>query len=208
MAGQHNGGRRRARPKLSATYISKWLRVLSNIFAGVLILGTGVLVLLLLYQGMFYSQWIRPMALDKWNPMFKSCRLDALGFVPGTCDDEEVQSTGDVAWASIGAQLAMDLLRNESDGQVFVTTCLIGGYENAAWATVMFVVGGDIFPDCHPVGEQAILGMAALETIGNDDFPFGAYLLSTFSDALHDQDDCDHGWLETQHAMGHPQLRR
>ncbi|RHY62104.1 hypothetical protein DYB30_006609 [Aphanomyces astaci] len=177
-------GLRKVRPQLSSAYISKWLRVLSNMSAGLLIIGTGALVSLLLYQGMFYSQRISPMTQDRWSPLFQSCVLNSSGFVLGSCDPDEVASTGAIPWTSVGAQLARDLQRNDSsEAPVYVATCVIGGYNGTSWANLMFLVGEHGFPKCKPMGKQVVLGMASLETVGTDDFPLGAFLLSTFADA-------------------------
>ncbi|ETV93810.1 hypothetical protein H310_12374 [Aphanomyces invadans] len=176
----YKSGRKRAH--MSSAYISKWLRVLSNISAGLLILGTGLLVSLLLYQGMFYSQSMSPVPQKYWRPLFQACRLNMHGFIPGSCHPDDVNSTGEIPWTSMGAQLAIDFVRNATDPDVFVTTCLHGASNESTWVAIVLLVAEATFPQCNPVGKQLILGMAVLETVANDEFPLGAYLVSTFSD--------------------------
>ncbi|KAF0707064.1 Aste57867_6669 [Aphanomyces stellatus] len=173
---------RKLSPSFSQAYISKWFRVISNISAGMLIIGTGVLVMLLLNQGMFGSTNAIVQTQDGWSPFYQSCRLTSAGFVPGSCDPIEVATTGPTAWASIGRQLASEN-QLASSSSVFVTTCLIGGSDGDEWATVLLVVADTAFPSCNPVGPQEILSMSVLETVTTDTYPHGAFLLSTFSDA-------------------------
>ncbi|KAH9125635.1 hypothetical protein AeMF1_003773 [Aphanomyces euteiches] len=172
---------KKLKPKLSVAYISKWGRVISNLIAGSGIFATGVIVLLLLTQGMFHSTYFYKFTQDTWVPRYQSCRLSASGF--SSCHPADVATTGAASWTSMGLQLASELDLHNST--VFATTCALNLPVSATQAIgkIFFLVGETSFPSCNPVGPQVILGMAVVDTVGTADFPDGAFLMSVFSDA-------------------------
>ncbi|KAF0690543.1 Aste57867_18059 [Aphanomyces stellatus] len=174
--------RRTVAPTLSWAYLSKWFRVLSNMGAGLLILGTGLLVLILLNQGMFGSATIDKEFQTSWLDFFHGCRLSSTGFVPDSCDPIEANVTGAAAWTAIGQQLATDLQLQPSHVPVFVTSCIMGSGDGNTWAALGLVMSDSAFPVCNPTGVQAVVGMSAVETTATSTYPNGAFLLSTFSD--------------------------
>ncbi|ETV93809.1 hypothetical protein H310_12373 [Aphanomyces invadans] len=169
-------------PSLTTAYLAKWFRVISNFVAGLLILGTGVLVVVLVSQGMFQSTYVYVKPPEAWTTLSTSCRLDAAGFVPSSCSEVEVAATGALPWQSIGAQLALDLRIASHNSTVFVTSCLAANSVDVT-ASVSLVVGERDFPLCRPTARQEILGLSAVEAVTTAVFPNGAFLLSTFSDA-------------------------
>ncbi|KAF0690548.1 Aste57867_18064 [Aphanomyces stellatus] len=172
---------RKLKPTLTADYLGKWFRVLSNISAGLLIVGTGVLVCLLLYQGMFSSSLVYNVDPSSYMPFFRACRLTAVtGF--HSCDALEVNVTGAAAWTSIGHQLAADLDLTASSAPLFVTTCVAGGGRDDGFAALALIVADAAFPVCNPVGPQPILSHSMVETVTTLAFPQGAFLLTTFAD--------------------------
>ncbi|RHZ07902.1 hypothetical protein DYB31_011451 [Aphanomyces astaci] len=160
----------------------KWWRVISNLLAIFLILLTGLTVVVLLAKGMFFSRLASPyfQTSTDWKPYNQTCRLSPDGFVAASCSAEEVAFTlSPEAWHSIGWQLASDIQVPSATVAAYVTTCVIG--TRREWVGVAMLVGEFGFPQCLPVGEQVILGMALLETATTATYPDGAYLLSSFS---------------------------
>ncbi|RHY81712.1 hypothetical protein DYB31_004943 [Aphanomyces astaci] len=156
---------------------------MSNFCAILLILATAGLVLILLKQGMFYSTNMSYYNQDQWISYGQTCRLTyASGFVPNSCSFAEVNVTGAVAWSSVGRQLGADVLVSNQSVVAFVTTCYITGI--GRWGTLYLLVGDAEFPQCNPQGSQEVLGMTTLETVGTPEYPDGAFLLSTCSDAI------------------------
>ncbi|KAH9104819.1 hypothetical protein LEN26_001685 [Aphanomyces euteiches] len=114
----------------------------------------------------------------------QSCRLDANGFMPGTCSSLEIETTtSKPAWAAIGRTLALQWPPLSSPSSYFVTTCIKTKPTNSGQIAMLFLGGTDRFPQCQPsTGPQEIAGMAMLETTIRDEFPTGAFQLTLFAD--------------------------
>ncbi|KAG9397855.1 hypothetical protein AC1031_016505 [Aphanomyces cochlioides] len=112
----------------------------------------------------------------------QSCRVDASGFIPGTCSDVEIATTTKLAWISIGQRLSLQWLA-ESTSTYYVTTCIKSKPTNTGHIALVLLAGNDGFPQCQPLrGAQEIAGMAMVETTVRDEFQDGAYMLTVFAD--------------------------
>ncbi|CAK4679218.1 unnamed protein product [Aphanomyces euteiches] len=177
----HTKATKRLKPQFTVAYISKWARVVSNLYASFAIFVTGCIVVVLLTQGMFHTTNVTMLTQDTWTTRYQSCRLSASGFT--ACDPADVAVTGNAPWTSIGLQLAAEIdLQNAT---AYVTTCsLISAISDTQSVGKLFLVVGETsFPSCNPVGPQVVTGMAVVDTVGTTDFPDGAFLVSLFSDA-------------------------
>ncbi|KDO26445.1 hypothetical protein SPRG_08248 [Saprolegnia parasitica CBS 223.65] len=163
-----------------------WLRIASNLLAASVLLSSLVTMLVLLAEGMFDRRVVQfnyQNDAGYWRPFQQSCRLNAQGFVPHSCSDDEraVLNTVD-AWSALGIELALALQVPSTD-VYFVTTCLVGCLDETQSAELHLLVGRNAFPACKPVEEQSVLGMVMVEAAVVDDvFPDGAFLATIFAD--------------------------
>ncbi|OQR91792.1 hypothetical protein ACHHYP_04363 [Achlya hypogyna] len=182
-------GRKSHGPEFTVAYISKWVRITSNFFAGAMIVGTAIIIGFLLWKGMFQSQYVMsyPQSApdSEWQDFHQACVLDERGWVSNTCDAAEVALTGAIPWASLGRQLAGSLLLATNHSTALVTSCLVGMDRSRVAVILLASNRTDGYASCHPKGGQPIMGMFVLETATTSEYPNGAYLLSSWSDYQH-----------------------
>ncbi|RHY21738.1 hypothetical protein DYB32_009721 [Aphanomyces invadans] len=162
------------------------IRIVSNLVATGLVVLSLVTIVVLVSAGMFARRAnINDITFDSthFHAFGQTCRLDAAGFVPATCSDDEIATMLSPAWRALGQSLATHW---QVDSPLFVTSCVRGPPDNVGWASLTFVAGYDAFPHCVPStnGPQDIAGLAMAETTVRDEYPMGAYVVTVWSDKL------------------------
>ncbi|KAF0687354.1 Aste57867_20877 [Aphanomyces stellatus] len=170
-------------------------RVLTNILPGILVflvtltfmLLSLVTLLLLVSQGMFDRLVVSintQTMTQYWAPYGQDCLLDQDGFLPNTCNNNELTVAPAAAFSAIGTILAQQWAAEmtEAGGTLKVTTCIIGGTSAVGWANLQFIAGYDYFPSCLPTAPQDVAGMAMLETTIRDNHVDGLYFLTLYAD--------------------------
>ncbi|EQC37817.1 hypothetical protein SDRG_04841 [Saprolegnia diclina VS20] len=172
--------------KKSAGAKRVWLRIASNLVAASVLLLSLITMLVLLVQGMFDRRVVQfnyQTDANYWRPFEQSCLVNAQGFVPHSCtDDERAVLNTDDAWSALGLQLARTL-QVPSQDVYFVTTCLVGCLDETQSAELHLLVGRSSYPACKPTQQQSVLGMVMVEAAVVDSiFPDGAFLATIFAD--------------------------
>ncbi|KAG9399022.1 hypothetical protein AC1031_012457 [Aphanomyces cochlioides] len=148
-------------------------------FNSLLILS--VMSIVLVFEGVFTFHGIDYDAASdatSMNPHGSTCRVDASGFIPATCQPHDIATTTTPAWMTIGETLALQWQAGASP--FLVTTCTKTKSNDSGQVALVFLAGYDSFPQCQPTlnGPQEIAGMAMLETTVRDEFQDGAYMLT------------------------------
>ncbi|EQC27353.1 hypothetical protein SDRG_14876, partial [Saprolegnia diclina VS20] len=120
-----------------------------------------------------------PQSTDNyWNDYGQSCRLDANGFVNGSCAESEMATTTPAAWTALGRHLALHWQLTPASDEWFVTTCSVGP-PGIQWVFLVFLASSTAHPLCVPTtGAQTIDGIGKLETTNREAYPLGIYELS------------------------------
>ncbi|KAG9407710.1 hypothetical protein AC1031_002430 [Aphanomyces cochlioides] len=128
---------KRRKPQFTFAYISKWARVVSNLYASIAIFVTGCIVVVLLTQGMFHTTNMSVLTQDTWTTRYQSCRLSASGFT--SCDPADVAVTGNAPWTGIG------LLQLAAEIDLGIPTARFGAGTASAWFQI-FLIGSKAEP--------------------------------------------------------------
>ncbi|ETV93806.1 hypothetical protein H310_12369 [Aphanomyces invadans] len=119
----------RIKPTLPIAYVSKWYRVVNNLSAGAGILVVGIVVVLLLYQGMFQSTNVTTYFQSTWIPHTQTCRWSSAGFVA---------VTGDVPWTAVCNWPLISMPTTPLSLSYYLSW---GDNDALRWATFVFVMG-------------------------------------------------------------------
>ncbi|KAH9153601.1 hypothetical protein AeRB84_004181 [Aphanomyces euteiches] len=112
----------------------------------------------------------------------QASKIDANGFIHGTCHSNEIATTTEDAWTANG-QLSAVQWQATMFSPYFVTTYIKTKPTNSRQIALVLLAGYDHFPLCQPSnGRQEIAGMAMLETTVCDEFPIGIFMLPVFAD--------------------------
>ncbi|OQS02737.1 hypothetical protein THRCLA_04926 [Thraustotheca clavata] len=185
----HHTNHRTNGPEFTIVYISKWVRITSNVIAGCIILATAIIVAFLLWKGMFQSRYViaYPQSTQdsEWESFHSSCVLDQNGWIPNTCDQSEINLTGPTPWTSVGTEIASSLELKTNKSTAYVTTCLVGMDRGRVAVILLTADPSDGYAKCIPNGGQPATGVFVLETATTDNYPNGVFLLSSNSDSKH-----------------------